>query len=74
MRKFIVEVYEDNDITEEAIHIELLCRFDNMIASVKEEASEHRVHPTNGGPCVICGESEDGHYKQGHLYVPAISG
>ena len=44
MRRFVVEVYEDNDINEQAIHIELLSRFGNMIASVKEEAAKQNAH------------------------------
>lgn len=56
MRKFVVEVYEDNDITQEAIHIELLCRFGNMIASVKEEdAQQPACTCGKQGVKVICG-------------------
>ena len=39
MRTFVVEVYEDNDITDYHIFIELSGKFGNMIAGVKETTS-----------------------------------
>jgi hypothetical protein len=39
MIKFVVEVYDDNDISDREIYIELLGRFGNMIAGVKETKS-----------------------------------
>ena len=53
MRRFVVEVYSDNDITEQEIFVDLLSRFGNMIASVKEESSRQGVYQT----CVACGAS-----------------
>ena len=53
MRKFVVEVYSDNDITEQAIYVELLGRFGNMIASVKEEAAQQSVQ-SDGEDSMYC--------------------
>lgn len=49
MKKFVVEVYGDNDITENEVYVELLSRFGNMIASVKEEVQTNQV-------CDECGK------------------
>ncbi len=50
MRKVVIEVYSDNDITEQAIYIELSGRYGNMIPSAKEEAVERE--PLNKENCM----------------------
>ena len=45
MRKFAVLVYDDNDISDQEIYVELQSRFGNMIACVVEEVSKNEAQP-----------------------------